>query len=118
MLRQLARVLAENSRKEDTVARFGGEEFTVILPETTAEGATHKAERLRGAIEGHRFTIEEGGAEVNVMVSIGVALFPQHGRTLETLIAAADQALYRSKQGGRNRVTTATRARRSAPRSG
>ncbi|MEO6059172.1 MAG: diguanylate cyclase [Candidatus Limnocylindria bacterium] len=108
VLRQLARVLEESTRKEDTVARFGGEEFLVILPETPAEGATLKAERIRAAIEGHRFAIDEGGAEVSVTASIGLALFPKHGRTPETLIAAADQALYHSKQGGRNRVTTAS----------
>lgn len=108
VLTQLARVLEECTRKGDTVARFGGEEFLVILPETPIEGATLLAERIRAATEGYRFAIEESGAELKVTVSIGVAIFPQEGRTPELLIAAADQALYRSKQDGRNRVTAAS----------
>lgn len=108
VLRQLARILQENTRKGDIVARFGGEEFVVILPESTLAGAVEKAERIRAATEEHRFVIEDGGAEARVTVSIGVALFPQHGRTPDTLIVAADGALYRSKQAGRNRVTTAS----------
>ena len=108
VLRQLAGVLNESTRKGDTVARFGGEEFLVILPETPAAGALHLAEKIRAAVEGHHFVIDESGAPVRVTVSVGLALFPDHGRTAEPLIAAADQALYRSKQGGRNRATAAS----------
>ncbi|MGB7212339.1 MAG: diguanylate cyclase [Gemmatimonadales bacterium] len=107
VLRQLARVLEQNTRNGDTVARFGGEEFVVILPESTVAGAVQKAERIRAATEEHQFVIEASGAEARVTVSIGLALFPQHGRTPDALIVAADEALYRSKQEGRNRVTTA-----------
>ncbi|HWA40692.1 MAG TPA: diguanylate cyclase, partial [Gemmatimonadales bacterium] len=107
VLRQLARVLEGNTRKGDTVARFGGEEFVILLPETPAAGALHLAEKIRTAVEGHAFTIDEQGTTVPVTVSIGLARFPEHGRSSEAIIAAADQALYRSKQGGRNRVTTA-----------
>ena len=108
VLKQLARVLTECSRKGDTVARFGGEEFLVILPETPAAAAEVMGERIRSATEAERFILDEAGIAVKVTASIGLALFPQHGRTPEALIAAADQALYRSKQGGRNRVTTAS----------
>jgi diguanylate cyclase (GGDEF)-like protein len=108
VLRQLARVLKESTRKGDTVARFGGEEFMVILPETPADGAMLLAERIRTATEGKHFALDENGAEVRLTVSIGLARFPEHGRTPEPLIAAADQALYRSKEGGRNRVTVAS----------
>ena len=107
VLRQLAEVLEKNTRKGDTVARFGGEEFVVILPETPAAGAVHLAEKIRAAVEAHPFTIDENGATVHATISIGLARFPDHARTLDTLISAADQALYRSKQGGRNRVSSA-----------
>lgn len=107
VLRQLAKVLNESTRKGDTVARFGGEEFVVILPETPAAGALHLAEKIRAAVADQRFAIDENGGEVRVTVSVGLSRFPDHGGAPEALISTADQALYRSKQGGRNRVTTA-----------
>ncbi|MBW8773346.1 MAG: GGDEF domain-containing protein, partial [Gemmatimonadetes bacterium] len=93
--------------KGDTVARFGGEEFLLILLETSAEGAAILAERIRTAIATERFSVDGGNADVGVTISIGVALFPEHGKSAEAIVAAADQALYRSKQGGRDRVTVA-----------
>lgn len=65
------------------------------------------AERLRANTESCRFAIDEGAAEVSVTVSIGYAVFPGNGRTPDAMIEAADQALYRSKQQGRNRATAA-----------
>jgi len=107
VLRQLAKILQENTRKGDTVARFGGEEFIVILPETPAAGALKLAEKIRSAIEEARFIVGGDSTVVPVTVSIGLARFPEHGTTPESLVMVADEALYRSKQGGRNRVTTA-----------
>ena len=107
VLRQLATVLQATTRKGDTVARFGGEEFMVLLPETPAAGALTLAEKIRTAIEAQPFVIDDQGTTVQVTASFGLARFPEHGRTADTLTAAADQALYRSKQSGRNRVTTA-----------
>lgn len=107
VLRRLAQVLRECTRAGDTVARFGGEEFLVILPETPAAGAVHLAEKIRAAIEAQRFVLGAQAAEVAVTVSIGLARFPEHGRTPEALVMLADEALYRSKQGGRNRITSA-----------
>lgn len=107
VLEQLAQILRDSAREVDTAARYGGEEFFLILPETSVDGAVAIAERIRARTEAHRFAIDGVAAEVTVTVSIGCAVFPDHARTPEALIEAADQALYRSKQGGRNRVTLA-----------
>jgi diguanylate cyclase (GGDEF)-like protein len=107
VLKRLARLLRENAREMDTVARYGGEEFLLILPETDAATAALVAERIRRSAERDRFTPENASAEVNVTLSIGYALFPAHANTTAGLIEAADRALYRSKQEGRNRVTVA-----------
>lgn len=107
VLRQLADVLKECTRKGDTISRFGGEEFVVILPETPRDGAQLLAERIRSATEAKKFVIDEAGTTVAVTVSVGVSFFPKHGKDADALIAAADEALYRSKTGGRNRVTSA-----------
>jgi diguanylate cyclase (GGDEF)-like protein len=106
VLRQLAKILGDCTRRGDTVGRFGGEEFMLLLPETPAAGALHLAENLRATVEETMFRIE-GGKEVRATVSIGMARFPDHGKSAEALIAAADGALYRSKQSGRNRITSA-----------
>jgi diguanylate cyclase (GGDEF)-like protein len=106
VLRELAKVLKDCTRRGDTAARFGGEEFMLILPETPAAGALHLAENIRASVEERSVAIE-GGKEVRATVSIGLARFPDHGKTAEELIAAADGALYRSKQAGRNRITSA-----------
>ena len=106
VLRQLAKLLGDCTRRGDTVARFGGEEFMLILPETPAAGALHLAENIRASVEEHPFVIERGNA-LRATVSIGLARFPDHGDSAEALIAAADGALYRSKQSGRNRITSA-----------
>jgi diguanylate cyclase (GGDEF)-like protein len=107
VLKRVAGGLQSCAREVDTVARYGGEEFLLILPETAAAGAALVAERIRATTEQDRFTPEGGDTELGVTVSIGYAVFPEHARTPESLIEAADQALYRSKQGGRNRVTAA-----------
>ena len=107
VLRKLASVLQASTRKGDTVARFGGEEFMVILPETPAAGALTLAEKIRTAIEQTHFVVGGDSTVVPVTASIGLARFPDHGTTVETLVMVADEALYRSKQSGRNRVTTA-----------
>ena len=108
-LKRLANTLREVVRDVDTVARYGGEEFMVILPETPAAEAERVAERIRIGTENDRFTLEGGSAELSITVSIGYAVFPEHARTPDNLIEAADQALYRSKEAGRNRVSTAKR---------
>lgn len=116
VLKRLARILQENARDVDTVARYGGEEFTLILAETDAATAAAIAERIRGAVEADRFSPDGHDAEVNVTMSIGVATFPQNGRTPQALVTAADAALYQSKSAGRNRVTAATVTTTEAPK--
>ena len=86
------------------VERYGGEEFVIALTEKGAVGAERFAERLREVIEGHEFS---GGARgtLHLTASIGVAAFPSSGlESVEDFFAAADQALYRAKAEGRNRV--------------
>jgi diguanylate cyclase (GGDEF)-like protein len=107
VLKRLANTLRECVRDVDTLARYGGEEFMVILPETPAAEAARVAERIRAGTEQDRFTPEGSDAELGVTVSIGYAVFPEHAGTPDSLIEAADQALYRSKKTGRNRVSAA-----------
>ena len=104
-LRSLARLLDQHLRKGDQAARYGGEEFVVILPGADAERSVGAAERLRSALERHRFVFE--GARIPLSASLGVAVFPGDGRDAETLLSAADRALYAAKQAGRNRVVAA-----------
>ncbi len=105
-LRSLARLLDQHLRKGDQAARYGGEEFVVILPGLDAERSFGAAERLRAALEKHRFVFE--GARIPLSASLGVAIWPGDGREPDPLLAAADRALYAAKQAGRNRVMAAS----------
>jgi diguanylate cyclase (GGDEF)-like protein len=90
------------------VARYGGEEF-VVLPETDAAGAFVVAEKIREAIELHRFIDSEGNRSCHLTVSIGLATFPTHGHDKDSVLREADDALYHAKNGGKNRVRTPRR---------
>ena len=106
VLAQFGRLLAEHSRGEDIACRYGGEEFTLVLPETPATVALERAEAIRAAVEALR--VQYMGRELPwVTVSIGVATFPADGRDGDALLQAADDALYRAKRAGRNRVVQA-----------
>jgi diguanylate cyclase (GGDEF)-like protein len=107
VLRQVATVLDESCRPFDTPARYGGEEFAVVLPNTGETEGRAAAERLRESIAG-------SSIDPSVTVSIGLASFPSDGRDGDTLVRAADEALYDSKRSGRNRVTAARASRVSA----
>lgn len=98
-------VLEATVRTTDLAARFGGEEFCVLLPDTDAEGAAQLAERVRKALASHEMPVE--GGVLRVTASLGVATWGVNGTCRETLIAAADQALYAAKEGGRNQVRVA-----------
>ncbi len=106
VLSSLAAAMTGHVRSADVVCRYGGEEFIIILPAIGREMAVARAEELRRLVE-EEMRVEWRGERLAVTVSIGVALFPDHGATADEVIAAADEALYRSKQGGRNRVTLA-----------
>ncbi len=106
-LRATAEVLRTQSRITDLPARYGGEEFAVLLPETDAAGALVFAEKIRAAVAARDFPFREKQPLRCVSISGGVASFPDHGKDLETLIAAADRVLYQCKEGGRNRVAAA-----------
>ena len=105
LLRAFGVALMRPMRQSALAARWGGEEFLVILPETDAGGALRVAERLRAAIAQVR--LPETSA-TPVTVSIGAAVFPQHGSDDAEMLAAADRALYRAKHAGRNRAELAT----------
>ena len=102
MLRALATELRQQVRESDAVGRFGGEEFTVLLPRTGAACAYRIAERLRASAAG--LSVAGADARISVTVSIGVAVLGQHGHGLFELLAAADAALYRAKDAGRDQV--------------
>ena len=93
-----ASIMAE-ARSEDVVARMGGEEFVILLPDSGVGPAQHFAERLRSAIE--RTAFDNAGS---VTISLGVACYPEHGTDIHDALALADAALYRAKAAGRNRV--------------
>ncbi|KAA9161361.1 GGDEF domain-containing protein [Amycolatopsis acidicola] len=111
VLRNLAQLLDEVTRPSDVVGRFGGEEFLVLLPDTDQATATGAAERIRSAVAELRIvTTDKRGDQTTVSdrtASIGVAVFPAHGDSLEKLMQAADAAVYEAKEGGRNQVRVA-----------
>ena len=110
-LRAVSSVLHEQMRSYDVAGRFGGEEFAVLLPQTTEAQALVIAERLRTVIAALSVPVDEDdpeGACVRVTVSIGVAALERAGTQLTTLLAAADSALYRAKQDGRNKTCLAS----------
>lgn len=101
-LKCLADHLRHTLREDDYAARFGGEEFLILLPGLDADLAMKTAERIRKAVSANALEFETG--QVRMTVSAGVAVFPDSGRTMDSLIQAADAALYAAKEGGRNRV--------------
>jgi diguanylate cyclase (GGDEF)-like protein len=102
LLRHIATAIQAELRFTDVAARYGGDEFIVLLPETPAKGALEVAERIRTRIAGTPLHLTE--RSVVTSVSIGVSVYPEDGATLDALAAHADGALYTAKQDGRNRT--------------
>ncbi|MEN6429344.1 MAG: GGDEF domain-containing protein [Coriobacteriales bacterium] len=104
VLAGLGRILKQSVREVDVVARYGGEEFSVLLPETDAAGAFIVAEKIREAVSLHKFPDEEGEPTIHVTVSVGLANLPVHADDKESLLKAADDAVYHAKETGKDRV--------------
>src|SRR2546425_6743884 len=98
VLIEIAALLKRHIRGSDIACRYGGEEFTLVLPNATPESALRKAEAICSAIREDRDRLLE------VTASLGVALFPDHAADAESSLRAADEALYEAKRKGRNRV--------------
>jgi len=107
LLKSLAYLIRTTIRQIDIAGRYGGEEFLVILPQTNKLQARFTAERIRLTVAEHRFYGHSSLPEVRKTISLGVASFPEDAPTQTGLIEMADQALYRAKQNGKNRVLTA-----------
>jgi diguanylate cyclase (GGDEF)-like protein len=100
---EAASVIRGSARETDVVARFGGDEFALILPDTGCEGATSVAERVRERLALHKF-LERDGLIVRLTVSVGVATLPDVAASAEDLMKAADTAMYRVKESGKDGV--------------
>jgi ribonuclease P protein subunit RPR2 len=117
VLARVADVLRAEIREYDIAARFGGEEFTLLLPATTAGEAAALSERIRRRIAGTLVVVATSPTPISVTVSVGIAAYPEHGGTLNELLHRADLAVYRAKVDGRDRVrvTNATEHVDAAP---
>jgi diguanylate cyclase (GGDEF)-like protein len=106
VLREIGVSLTKGIRAEDFVCRFGGEEFVVILPTADLASSRARAERLRSKTK--ELTILHQGRSMDMItISVGVAVFPEHGMSPKELMAAADAALYEAKRDGRDQVVVA-----------
>ena len=103
---EAASVIRRCARETDVVARFGGDEFAVILPDTGSDGAVAVADRVRERIAAHPF-LEVDGLNVRLTASVGVATLPDVAASAEELLKAADTAMYRVKESGKNGVSIA-----------
>ena len=103
VLKQVAKVLCDTTRDVDSVYRYGGDEFVIMLVESTGDHALRVAERLRASIEQHCFKASSE-TFIQLTASIGVASCPDHGKDRQLLLQMADDSMYRSKRAGKNKV--------------
>jgi diguanylate cyclase (GGDEF)-like protein len=109
LLREVGSFLQAHTRGKDIACRYGGEEFTLVLPGASLEATLLRAETIRAAIQ--MLAVEHQGQPLaRVTASLGVAVFPGHGTSADMLIRTADQALYQAKRTGRDRVVVAEEA--------
>jgi len=106
VLRQTAQLVRSKIRSADVVARYGGEEFVIVLPETAKDNSVRAAERLRRAIKNNKIATREFG-NLGITVSLGVSTYPDDAIDAHGLVRAADQALYKAKGAGKNRIEVA-----------
>ena len=104
----VAELLRKNLRTSDVAARYAGDEFVVLLPDTSSEAAREVADRICAGIRGHTFFLRDRPGSVVVTSSMGLASFPEHAADYDTLFAAADRALYQVKRQGRDGVAIAS----------
>lgn len=103
LLKMTVQCIQSQLRETDYIARYGGDEFIVLLPETSCDGAAEVANRIRQRIESTPIPTRKD--KVQATVSIGIACYPEHGNTIDTVMENADQAMYTSKAEGKNRIT-------------
>lgn len=109
VIKQLAKLASKCLRRIDLLCKYGGDEFVVIQPRTSKAGAACAAERIRKAIMKHRFPGEKATGKITA--SMGIATYPEDGKTIQKLIESADKALYKAKTHGRNQIWLAGRKR-------
>lgn len=102
LLQALAKILQKSVRSADSVCRYGGEEFVVIMPGASPAILERTAEKIRSRFE--KLILKHDSKEIKTTISLGAASFPQHGNSLGEVLERADQALYRAKRAGRNQV--------------
>jgi diguanylate cyclase (GGDEF)-like protein len=106
ILNTLGKYFLSHMRAGDIACRFGGEEFILIFPETSINIIYKRAEELRAGVK--QMTVQYKGKSLeNITISLGISFFPEHGKTADLLLQAADKALYLAKAGGRDRVMMA-----------
>ena len=103
---EAAAVIRGSARETDVVARFGGDEFALVLPDTGGEGAFAVGERIRERIAAHKFLAGDG-LDIHLTASVGVATLPDVAASAEELMQAADKAMYRVKESGKNGIQAA-----------
>jgi diguanylate cyclase (GGDEF)-like protein len=102
VLKAIADILTEQSRRGDFACRYGGEEFVVAMPNVTMDIAYERAEMLRQSL--NLLSVPYEYYSLSVTISIGIACFPENGQTREALLRAADRALYAAKEAGRDHI--------------
>jgi len=107
VLRELGLFLKKNIRGGDIACRYGGEEFTLIMPEVSWQDIQIRTEQMRQEVK--RLNLQHQGQPLGaITLSLGVAIYPEHGSTREVVIQSADAALYRAKKEGRDRICLCT----------